>query len=149
VDHRPGTEDGKPAHRDLLEMPVSSDKGVGVRGYSQRDEVVVLRIVRHHTRWIDRVIEQDAFVGESARKGIRLLPGDVVPLGDPRMQKCLPDLVDELRAGDQLKLTVLPEIDQLRGGPGGRQGPRDDAVGVDDDSKGQDFLLTAVCALTS
>jgi hypothetical protein len=79
------------------------------------DEVVVLLVVWDHAWWIDWIIERDAFVGEAVRKAVRLLPGDVVLLGDPRMQQSLSDLVNELRADDQIDLALLPQrVDQGR-----------------------------------
>jgi hypothetical protein len=135
-DHLTGSDDSQPSERDLLEVPISGHQGVRVGSQGQGNQVIVLRVVRYHPGRVDRIIEQDAFVGEAVRKAIRLLSGDVVLLGDPRMQQGLLDLVNELRADNHLELTVLPEIDELGCCAGWSQDPRDETIGIDDDPDG-------------
>jgi hypothetical protein len=67
-------------------VPIPGDQRVRHRHLGESDEIVVLGVVWHHARWVDWIIEPDAFVGEAVRKAIRLLPSDVVLPGDPRMQ---------------------------------------------------------------
>jgi hypothetical protein len=149
TDHLPRTDDGKSSQCDLVEVSIPGDQNLRVRGHGQSDKIVVLRVVRHHTWWVDGVIEQDGFVGEAVREAVRLLGGDVVLLRDPRMQQGLSDLIEELRADDELELTPLPQIKEFGCGLGGRQRPRDEAISIDDDAEGQDFLLCRSRPLTS
>lgn len=116
TEHLTSAKDGKSSHLDLVEVSISGDERFRLRGHSQRHEVVVHRVVWHQAWRLDRVVEQDPFLRKPPREFLRLLPADVVLLGDPRMQQSLPHLVDELRTDDNLELADLPAIQELRRG---------------------------------
>lgn len=106
AEHVPRRNDAKFLHAHLLEVAISGNQKAGLRPKGKSDEVIIGGIVRHHAWRIHRVVEHDCLLGQPGRKSLCLLGGDVVLLRYPRMQQRLPHFVDELRADDQLELTI-------------------------------------------
>lgn len=140
MEHLTCTDDAKASHLHLVEVPIPGDQGVRVGRDGQRDEVVVVGVIRDGAGWSDRILELNPFVRESPGEGLRLLPRDPVLRRDAGMEQGLADLVDELRADDQLEVAGLPQVEELGRGAGGREGAGDEAIGIDDDTDGQGFL---------
>lgn len=97
-------------------MAIPSHEEVRLGGEGEGHEIVIVRIIGHDAGRVLRVIEGRALLEEPLGESLRFFLRDVVLLGDPRMKKGPYDLLDELRANDQLEFTIKPEIEKFAGG---------------------------------
>ncbi|MDQ3660813.1 MAG: hypothetical protein M3454_07120 [Actinomycetota bacterium] len=98
-------------------MAIPSHEELCLGGERERHEIVILWIIGHDAGRIPRIIERHALLEEPLGESLRVFLGDVVLDGYPRMKERPQDLLDELRANDQLEFAIEPEIEKLAGGP--------------------------------
>lgn len=125
-------------------MAIPSHEELCLGGEGERHEIVIVRIIGHDAGRIPRVIERYALLKEPMGESLCFLLGDVVLVGYPRMKKRPYDLLDELRADDQLEFTIEPEIEKFAGSPLRGERSRDKAVGIDEDMDRSRLSLTTV-----
>ena len=117
-------------------MPVARDQILGFRLESQRDEVVVVWVIRYHPIRLYGIGRRDALATEPIDERRDVGGTDRVLPGHAGVQEGLRDLVQQARADGKLDRANLPEIEEPTGRTLAGERAGDEAVCVDDDGPG-------------
>ena len=106
-------KDLETGNHDAVEMMIACDKSVCTTRLCKLDQVVDAGIGCHNPWWVDWVWQPDRLFLNAPAQLVDLIRRDVVAAGDPGIEKSLANFAHKLWAGDQLKCSVAPQIEEL------------------------------------